>query len=287
MTERAPEWLVEFQALFSRALRRPLSRHTGTLEADTSGYAPALLTSLRSGQSLPVTEQMAVYNRQYWFRLFTVLQTAFPLATRIVGHWQLNGIAAEYLEQFPPVHVELDRIADGFPEFAADWLSRAELPEARALAFRQALHVDASWRAVFGAPESAPFRPSHADATRLPSCRLVRSPTFAIVEQSFPLLELRARALRESGERAFELPAPSVEPQHWALLRRPPGVAQLYLEPLEARLHELVTTQTLGSALTTLETEATEAERADLPQKTQEWLAKAMQVGAFSGVEPG
>ncbi len=286
MTERAPVWLSELQALFSSALRRPLLRQTGTLEADTSAYAPALLASLQSESALPPAEQMSVYNRQYWFRLFTVLHRAFPLTTRIVGHWELNGIATEYLEQFPPVHVELERIADGFPEFAAAWLTRAQLSEPRELAFRQALQLDANWRAVFGAPLTAPFRPTPADAERLPSCRLVRSPTFAIVEQSFPLLELRARALRESTERAFELPRPSAVPEHWALLRTPQGVAQLRLEPLEARLHELVITQTLGEALVTLENEASDAERAALPRKTQEWLQKAMRMDAFSGIAP-
>jgi hypothetical protein len=62
-------------------------------------------------------------------------------------------------------------------------------------------------------------------------------------------------------------------------------VAELALEPLEARLHQLVTTQTLGSALTTLENEAPAEERADLPHKTQAWLAKAMRAGAFSGLD--
>lgn len=286
MTEPAPEWLSELQALFSSALRRPLLRQTGTLEADTSAYAPALLASLRPESALPVAEQMAVYNRQYWFRLFTVLHRAFPLTTRIVGHWELNGIAAEYLQQFPPVHVELDRIADDFPSFAAAWLSRAKITGPRELAFRQALKIDANWRAVFGAPPSVPFRPTPADAKRLPSCRLVRSPAFAIVEQNFPLLELRARALRESTERAFELPDPAAAPEHWALLRTTQGVARLRLEPLEARLHELVLARTLAEAVVTLENEAPDAERAGLPRKTQEWLEKAMRMDAFSGILP-
>ncbi len=285
MTEKAPDWLSELQALFSSALRLPLTRHTGKLEADLSRYAPALLATLQPGPTLSAAEQMAVYNRQYFARLFSVLHGAFPLSSRILGFWQLNGVASEYLEKHPPVDVEIDRIADGFPLFASEWLSTTELSGERSLAFREALSLDASWRAVFGAPAVAPFRPTAADLERLPSCRLERSPAFAVVQQSFPLLALRARALSETAEGAFELPAPFAAPEHWALARTPQGMAQHRLEPLEARLLELVTTHTLGAALASLESEVSDSDQRDLPPKTREWLAKAMQAGAFRGIE--
>ncbi len=287
MSEKAPNWLSELQALFSSALRTPLSRHTGKLEADVSSYAPALLTTLQPGPTLTAAEQMAVYNRQYFARLFSVLHGAFPLASRILGFWELNGVASEYLVKHPPVDVELDRIADGFPAFASEWLSGAELSSERSLAFREALSLDASWRAVFSAPAVAPFRPTTADLERLPSCRLVRAPAFAVVEQSFPLLALRARALSETAEGTFELPAPFAAPEHWALVRAPQGMAQHRLEPLEARLLALVTTHTLGAALASLESEVSDSDQSALPRKTQEWLAKAMHAGAFCGIEPG
>jgi hypothetical protein len=287
MTEEAPDWLSELQALFSSALRTPLSRHTGKLDAEVSSYAPALLATLQPGPTLSAAEQMAVYNRQYFARLFSVLHGAFPLSSRILGFWQLNGVASEYLQQHPPRDVEIDRTADGFPAFAVEWLSTAELSSERALAFRQALRLDAAWRAVFSAPPVTPFRPTAADLERLPSCRLVRSPVFTVVEQSFPLLALRARALSETVEGAFELPAPFAAPEPWALVRSPQGMAQHRLAPLEARLLELVTTQTLGTALAGLENEASASEQGDLPRKTQEWLAKAMHAGAFCGIEPG
>lgn len=286
MTQNAPSWLSDFQALFSNALRAPLSRDTGKLDADGAKYPSALLQSLQPNARFSATQQLAVYNRQYWFRLFTVLQRAFSLASRIIGHWEFNGIAAAYLERFPPTQVELDGVAEGFAEFAEEWLELHEPPAPRGLAFRQAIRIDSSWRAAFLAPKVVPFRPTAADLERLPSCRLVRSPAFALVEQSFPLLELRAQALADAGEGKLALPPPSATPEHWAIVRTPETMAKIPLELHEARLHELLTTRSLSSALARLEGEIPEVERPDLPRKTQEWLAKAIRWGAFTGMEP-
>jgi hypothetical protein len=267
-------------------LRAPLSRDSGRLEADTTRYSSALLRSLQPNGRHPVAEQVAVYNRQYWFRLFTVLQKAFPLASRIVGYWEFNGIAAAYLEQFPPVQVELDAIADGFAAFVEKWLDTHELPEPRRLPFLQAVRIDSSWRAAFLAPAVVPFQPTTSDMARLPSCRLLRSPAFALVAQNFPLLDLRASVLDCAGEAPLALPSPSATPEYWALVRTPEGMAKAQLEPHEARLHQLVTSHPLAIALAQLENETPEPERADLPRKTREWLAKAVRVGAFVGMDP-
>ena len=56
-------------------LRTPLSRSTGTLRAETSAYPEALLAQAKPGRQLSQAERLAVYNRQYWFRLFTLLQS--------------------------------------------------------------------------------------------------------------------------------------------------------------------------------------------------------------------
>ena len=88
MTARsAPDWLVELQGRFGAVIRTPLDRSSGALRATVSANAPAALDDSLDGPRRPAAERLAVYNRQYWFRLFGVMQTAFPLTARLLGHW--------------------------------------------------------------------------------------------------------------------------------------------------------------------------------------------------------
>ncbi|MEO8796673.1 MAG: DNA-binding domain-containing protein, partial [Polyangiaceae bacterium] len=172
MTRPAPTWLAELQARFGSAITHPLSRATGRLEAMPTAYDPALVAST----SAP---RLAVYNRQYWFRLFDVLQSAFPLTMRLMGAWTFNAIAAHFLEKSPPRGWDVDQATDGFERFVE---STNEPP-----VVVEAAHIDAAWLRVFRAPRTTPFRPTSEDAPRLPSSHLVPSPALAFVEEHFAL----------------------------------------------------------------------------------------------------
>src|SRR4051812_20796298 len=81
----SPAWLLELQATFGDVLRTPLSSATGTFCADTAAYPAALLARVTSRAEISQAERLAVYHRQYWFRLFTLLQGAFPLTANLIG----------------------------------------------------------------------------------------------------------------------------------------------------------------------------------------------------------
>lgn len=96
MSRDVPEWLAELQARFGSVLRTPLDRSTGTLSATPETYDPILVAQVSDPRGL------AIYNRQVWFRLFEVLQSAFPLTARLLGLWQFNFYASRFLEGNPP-----------------------------------------------------------------------------------------------------------------------------------------------------------------------------------------
>lgn len=188
MSERPPPpWLEEFQGRFSALLRAPLDRSTGTLRADTSAYDPAV--DARDAANATARERLAVYHRQYWFRLFGALQTAFPLTTRLLGHWHFNEHVASFLVASPPRGWDLDRAPDGFEAHLAATLDEAGAvsgPPAGRVPRRaviEAATIDAAYRAVFRAPAVTGYRPSPADAARLLDARLTPSPAVVIVEE--------------------------------------------------------------------------------------------------------
>src|SRR5262249_13076605 len=107
----APHWLADLQARFGSVLRTPLDRSTGRLRASEESYPGAAVADVVDGRGL------AVYNRQYWFRLLNALSTAYPITAALLGHWKFNDYAARFLSEHPPRSWDLDRAADGFHEW--------------------------------------------------------------------------------------------------------------------------------------------------------------------------
>lgn len=269
---RAPDWLADFQARFGAILRTPLDRSTGTLRATPADYDP--------GVDAP-RSRLAVYNRQYWFRLFTVMHNAFPLVTRLVGHWAMNDHAARFLLAHPPRSWDIDRVPDGFEAFFAVTL---DAPDRDALV--EAAHLDAAWRSVFAAPPAAPYRPTPEDAAGLLDARLIPSPAVALVEEHWPLSELRRAVLADGGDARVALP-PALPHARWSMLvRKADGMLRLDLEAREAELYRLLRLHAVKDALGLLEAACSGAERADLPRRAQAWLARSVELGLWIGIQP-
>lgn len=279
-TRPAPQWLAELQARFGSIIRTPLDRSTGTLRAAVTAYDPLAVSDASDGPRSVATERLAVYNRQYWFRLFTVLQRSFPITARLLGAWEFNGFASRFLLAHPPQGWDLDHAPDGFARSLIDALDG----HAQVDALVDAATLDDAWRRLFRAPETQPFHPSAEDAARLLDARLVMSPAMAVVRERYPLLEARASLL------AMKLTAPIAPPERlaaarwWALAREPAGVRHLPLEAREGELLSLLTEMTVRDALATLEARCSDEERAALPTSAQRWLARSVERGVWSAM---
>jgi len=285
----SPEWLLDLQARFSGLLRTPLDRSTTSLRADTSAYDPALVDAAQPSSTLSSAERLAVYHRQYWFRLFTVLQGLYPLTTRLLGYWRLNGFAAHHLVERPPRGFDIDAIGDDFAMSLAE-----QLPEngtvvtdsglrVEAAAVLDAAHVDAAFHRVTRAPRSEPLRPGPADAARFNDSCLRLSAGVALVQERWPLAELRMSFVERQGDGQISLPERWPTPRHWLLARHASKLGLLALEPREAELLGLLQLLPLEQALGRLEAAASPAERESLPERAQAWLARSVRLGVWAG----
>ncbi|HUB08741.1 MAG TPA: DNA-binding domain-containing protein [Myxococcales bacterium] len=281
MTREGPAWLAELQARFGAAIRTPLDRSSGTLAATEAAYDPRLVELLQGGRGVGAAGRLAVYNRQYWFRLFEALQDAFPLTMRLLGAWTFNGHAARFVLAHPPRGWDLDRVPHGFEAFLEAELERDAAPDRAALV--ESARLDAAWRAVFRAPGTRPFRPSAADASRLLEARLLPSPAVELVVEHWPLLELRRKVMAERAERRVPLPPPLPRARSWALVRTDEAIGQLPLEDREAELLALLRTAPVREALARLEQACTPGEREELPARARGWLARSVQLGFWIG----
>jgi Putative DNA-binding domain len=292
----SPAWLLELQASFGEMLRSPLDRSTGSLRANNAAYPASLVRAARPAGGQSGGERLAVYNRQYWFRLFTVLQRAFPLTSRLIGFWHFNEHAADFLLAHPPRGWDLDRVGAGFADFLSQALSKpvvgSEASSRHSIApeaLLEAARLDDAYHAVFRAPDVELYAPSSDDAGRLLHARLRFSPAAALLTEHWPLADMRRTALAAPEERTIKLEPRLSTARHW-LLRRDGLKLQLApLEPRELQLLTLLSQSTVGTALAQLEhaceTSGSAQELLKLPANAQKWLARSVQLGVWVGAD--
>ncbi len=275
----APDWLSELQAHFGEVLRTPLDRETGTLRATPSAYPEEALLDVVDRPEASAAERLAVYNRQYWFRLFRALAKAFPLTAHVLGHWRFNDYAARFIVARPPRGWDLEEVPNGFERFVE---SAFEDVEERALVL-EAATLDASWRKVTRAPPASPFQPSAEDAARLLDTRLALAPGAAVLRESWNLTEVHGILIAGETMSVTRLP----EPRWWALIREAEGVRRLPLAPREGELLALLRRGTVREALAALDAACDERERAGLPASVRGWLAKSAERGMWCALNRG
>ncbi len=292
MTDRAPPaWLESFQASFGTMIRTPLERRTGALRANPASYPVALAKETAPSRARSSRERLAVYNRQYWFRLFTVLHGAFPLTTRLLSHFTFNDYAARFLLAHPPRSWDLDAVVDGFDEFLGEVLSSPNVSidgqrlGVERTAVVQAARIDAAFHHVFRAPTVKAFRPTAAHAERLLSSQLRRSPAAAVLEEHWPLCELRRTLAGDTAETAVPLPTRHAQPQFWLLARSPGKMGQFPLEQLEGQLLLLLGAMPVAEALARLEQACPPSQLAELPNRAQRWLSRSVENDLWCGLE--
>lgn len=286
----APDWLSDFQREFGAALREPLLVHAGALVPNLPAYPAALAQQVTATPNHAGSERLAVYNWQYWLRLFDLLQQAYPTVTRLLGPWALNRVATAFLLECPPREHDIDRAADGFAAFVharpelvlQHWPAAA--PQAFDMQLNEAARIDAAWRRVFAAPEEPALVLTTADLGRLASGRLVARQSFALVTQRWPLLQWRGE-LTSNPDAAVPVPNALDAEEHWALFRVGLAVGHVRLDVREARLLRLLETHSTASALGQLESELDAHARENLPSKVSEWFARAVRFGFWTRAE--
>jgi hypothetical protein len=283
---RALEELEQYQRRFSAVLRTSLDRSTGTLRARPADYAPELVGSVRAAGVDPA-ERLAVYNRQYWYRLFGVLQQDHRLTVALVGAWSFNGFATDFLLAKPPEGHDLADITDGFASFLGARLPASLDVQGRQLPRQvivEALAIDLAFRAAALAPAEPGLRLGPADAARLPGANLVWSRSLSLVDEHWPLVELRQRLPAVVDDEIAPLPAAHPEGRTWAIHRTQQGLHARPISSLHAELLRLLQTQPIGRALAELEARHSSGAVA---ARVKEWFAADLASGFWTGLGDG
>jgi hypothetical protein len=94
--------LHTLQERMANAVMRPLTRNE-TMQKRSSGKSVAAEadTFIKPNDRLSSFERLEIYNRQYWFRLFSSFEEDFPGLKSVVGKRRFEKLMRAYLEAHP------------------------------------------------------------------------------------------------------------------------------------------------------------------------------------------
>jgi hypothetical protein len=255
---KATEYLEQLQRQFTQMVRTPLARVTRPVEMQVERYPAELCTRVRDAGVEP-SQRLATYNRQYWTRLFTQLQTAHHLTAGLLGAAAFNELATRFLLDDPPTTHELTELADSFAAFIARTCLATALPPG---VLEEAQAIDAAVQHAARTAVDPAIQLTARDSPRLPAIRLALVRSARLVEETRPLLELSEQLPEAPSAAPSALPdAYEAGPRTWLLWRGPAGIHKRALGAEHAALVRLLADHAIGDAVAALAVEVSDARR--------------------------
>ncbi len=99
----SPSDLKLLQQRMATAVMRPLTRDEQMRKRDAScpSVADEVSAFIRPNDRLTSFERLEIYNRQYWFRLFSSFEEDFPGLKSVIGSRRFQTLMRAYLEAHP------------------------------------------------------------------------------------------------------------------------------------------------------------------------------------------
>lgn len=275
-----PPQLSAVQQAFASAMRTPFEFHDDRddVRITTSAYPASIVAEMVARPPLGGAERLAVYNRQYWYRLFSVLQEEYPLLCRLLAVERFNRMASAFLHRHPSRSPLLRDLSQALPDFlVADpvWADPM-LAECAQLEWLRIVAFDAADRPVLDADLA-----QQLGERRLLHEPLAFQPHCALFEEHHALVELR-RALDRDVAAPLALP-PREEHACWVLWRSAQGPrAERVAEVAFGLLRRLRDGVPLADACAQLDASVSAEARAQLAESLGGWFASWRDRGWFA-----
>lgn len=194
--------LERLQREMASAIMQPLTADEQMRTHATDGRSMQVVAEsfVAPNSRLTAFERLEIYNRQYWFRVFSALAEDFPALSPIVGSSAFGRLSVAYLTAHPSRSFTLRNLGAHLPE----WLEANPAFAGR----RHRLAVDVArieWAFVeaFDSPEHAPLALDQI-ATLDANSRLALQPHVRLMELSYPaddlVISLHKREKRQTSE---------------------------------------------------------------------------------------
>jgi hypothetical protein len=189
--------LEDLQRRMAKAVMQPITRNETMLKRNPDGVAMEAEAAafIKPNDRLTSFERLEIYNRQYWFRLFTAFEEDFPGLQAIVGKKRFESLMRAYLEACPSTSFTLRNLGSRLH----DWLRANPVT----IAPNEKLALDMvrlEWVHIesFDAAE-LPVMPPEQLAMVGPQTTFKLQPHIKLLELAYPVDDLLISVRHEAG----------------------------------------------------------------------------------------
>lgn len=196
--------IQDFQTQFGQQICIPFDFSTGAFRIQTENYDHDFCHRIRDDLGLSAATRIAAYNGQYWFRLLSILQEDYPLCAQVIGLWQFNQMASEFLDKRPSTDYQFNQLSEGFFDY---WSAKNSDPM-----LEQALRIDRAYRQVFLSAKPQAWIGQGENTDR----GLCWNDNIHCLAQNWELIQAR-QTLDSNNEKPISSPNPCEE--YWIVFR--------------------------------------------------------------------
>src|ERR1700721_3941914 len=111
--------LLELQRRMEEDVRRPLTAdfEMQRMAEDGQSTEEIAVSYISPNARLSSFERLEIYNRQYWFRLISVVSEDFPTLNAVIGTKRFDALILAYLAENPSMSWTLRALGSPLPEF--------------------------------------------------------------------------------------------------------------------------------------------------------------------------
>ena len=187
--------LMELQRRMARAVMQPITRDEKMRQRNADGVPmeQEAAAFIKPNDRLSSFERLEIYNRQYWFRLFTSFEEDFPGVQAVVGKKKFEALMRAYLANCPSTSFSLRNLGSKLEA----WL-RSHKEWAGQLLLLDMVRLEWTHIESFDAAERPRLSPESL-AKVGPASTFTLQPYLFLLELSYPVDDLLVAVRNESG----------------------------------------------------------------------------------------
>ena len=189
--------LLDLQKRMAAAVMEPLTRQESMrkVRRDGVGMEREAAAFIKPNEALTSLERLEIYNRQYWFRLYSSFEDDFPGLMAVLGRRQFERVMRAYLDARPSMSYTLRDLGSRLHSFLVEHeeLTAPKSRLAQDVVRLEWAHIEA-YDAATIPPPTRDFFASITDETVL---RL--QPCIRLLDLSYPVDELLIAVRQDAG----------------------------------------------------------------------------------------
>ena len=275
-----PESLKVLQCQFGDSISTPfIIEDSGDYSLQSDLYSKDLLEIIlpNADAGLSSEDRLGIYNEQYWFRLFSVMQEEYPLLCNLIGASELNKLTTAYLKKHPSISYSLRELSFKLPEFIRedhDWNLEA-LHQIVDLEYYYILAFDSEH-----CPELSVTENVKNNVELIAERPIKFQDHWFLFEEDWNLVESRKKVQFDND---IEIDLED-KTSYWVIYRSKRGVEEEQLGPIQFYLLSMLYDGlSINEACTVLEAELDDESLSFLAKNIQSWFAYWQHSGWFKG----